>query len=465
MLKKKILFELKEDLCQLLVENSNDGLFVINGDRIEYCNEAFTLLAGLSERDIDSVSAREFIGSVIKPDERENLERWWSQTLEGYNPDFFGPVQINNHKGRSAHLQLSSTDGPKKRIIGIVRDVSELIESQSRLREKDRILSSLIEQARTPVFIVQNGIIKFVNPAVLDTFGYRPEEVIGTRVAEYLPDEIKESIMTLYQNRLQSPDVSRRLEFSLLHKNGQEVEVDVVFNFIEYEGKPAEIVLTHDITERKRIEARLEETLGKLRKAFGASISILNKIVEIKDPYTGGHQKRVAELARTIATEMKLEPEKIDGLRLAAQIHDIGKIIVPAEILSKPGPLSEIEWGLVKNHVVIGCELLKDIDFPWPIVEIVYQHHERMDGSGYPRGLKGEEIMVEARILAVSDVVEAMSSFRPYREAHSMEEALSEIQNKRGQLYDDKVVEVCLDLFLRKGYRLGGLFLEMSGKA
>lgn len=458
MIRKEILLELKDDLGRLLVEESSDGLFVINGDRVEYCNEAFTRLTGLENGDIESVSARNFIEQMVFPEEKERFGKWWSQALDGGNSVFWGTVKVGNQIGISALLTLSATDGQKKKVIGILRDISEFIESQSRLREKERILSSLIEQARTPVFIVQNGIIKFANPAVLDTFGYRPEEVIGTGVAEYLPEDIKVKIMELYQARLQSPDVSRRLEFSLLHKNGQQIEVDVDFNFIEYEGEPAEIVLAHDITEQKRIEARLEETLGKLRKAFGASISILDKMVGIKDPYTGGHQKRVAELARAIATEMKLEPEKIDGLRLAAQIHDIGKIIVPAEILSKPGPLSESEWGLVKNHVIIGYELLKDIDFPWPVVEIVYQHHERMDGSGYPRGLKGEEIMVEARILAVADVVEAMSSFRPYREAHSIEEAISEIKINRGRLYDEKVVDVCLDLLQQKGFQFGASF-------
>lgn len=458
MLKQKILFELKDDLCRLLVEESSDDLFVIKGDRLEYCNLAFARLTGLEEGDIDSVSARELIESIVHPDELESFGKWWSQAFNGCQSHFLGPLKIRYKTGKSGQLTLSATTGQEKRIIGVVRDISELIESQNRLREKERILSSLIEQAQTPVFIVQNGIIKFANPAVFDTFGYYPEEVIDKEISKYLPEDIEEKIMDLYQARLQSPDVSRRLEFSLLHKNGQQIEVDVDFNFIEYEGKPAEIVLTHDITERKRIEARLEETLEKLRKAFGASINILNRIAEIKDPYTAGHQKRVAELARAIAIEMELEPEKIDGLRLAAQIHDIGKIIVPAEILSKPGPLSEIELQLIKNHVIVGYELLKDIDFPWPIVDIIYQHHERMDGSGYPRGLKGEEIMTEARILSVADVVEAMVSFRPYREAHSIEEAISEIKSKRGQLYDEKVVDVCLDLLQQKGFRFDSSF-------
>ncbi len=452
--RKKILFKLKEDLCELLVEKSKDGIFVINGNRFEYCNEAFTLLVGLEEAEMASVSAPEFIELMVQPEEKEGLREWWRKALKNQNSSVFGPVEVESCTGRTAHLRLNSTEGKDKRIIGVTHDISELIESQSRLQEKERILSSLIKQARIPVFIVQNGIIKFASPAVFDTFGYSPEEVLETSIAGYLPEEAKEKIISLYQERLQNPALSRKLEFSLLHKNGQVVEVEVEFNFIEYEGKIAEIVLTHDITERKKVENRLNETLSKLRKAFGATITILNKIVDIKDPYTAGHQKRVAELARAIATEMKLLPEQIDTIRLAAQIHDIGKIIVPSEILSKPGYLNESEWGLIKNHPVLGYELLKDIDLPWPVAEIIYQHHERMDGSGYPRGLQGEQILIEARILAVADVVEAMSTFRPYREAHTLEEALAEIEVNKGSLYDEKVVEVCLDLFRRKGFRL-----------
>jgi len=437
------------------VEKASDGVFVIEGDRFEYCNPAFVQFGCLEDLGIDSAPAMGIIERMVHPDEREDFRKWWSSHTGNLEDAVFGPVQVKNRAGRTGHLQLSSTDGQEQKIIGVIRDISELVESQSRLREKERILSSLIEQARTPVFIVQNGVIKFANPAVFNTFGYRAQEVIETGIDEYLPDDRKEDIMALYRQRLLDPNASRKLEFPLLHKNGQKIEVDIEFNIIEHEGKPAEIVLAHDITERKKVEVRLEETLSKLRKAFGATITVLNKIVEIKDPYTGGHQKRVAELARTIATEMRLSSEQIDGLRLAAQIHDIGKIIVPSEILSKPGLLSESEWGLVKNHSAIGYELLKDMDFPWPVAEIIYQHHERLDGSGYPRGLKGEEIMIEARILAVADVVEAMSSHRPYREAFTLEEALAEVEQKKGCLFDKKVVEICLWLFREKGYKLG----------
>ena len=208
-----------------------------------------------------------------------------------------------------------------------------------------------------------------------------------------------------------------------------------------------------EITACKRAEGELQRTTENLRKALGATIQAIALTVETKDAYTAGHQRRVADLARAIATEMGLSEEQIDGIRMAGVIHDIGKISVPGEILSKPGEISGIEFSLIKTHPQVGYDILKTIDFPWPVAQIVLQHHERMDGSGYPQGLSGEEIMLEARILAVTDVVEAMASHRPYRPAHSIEEALEEISQNRGVLYDPEVVDACWRLFTEKGFK------------
>lgn len=207
----------------------------------------------------------------------------------------------------------------------------------------------------------------------------------------------------------------------------------------------------------KQSEENLQHTLNNLRKAMGGTIRLLSSTVGIRDPYTGGHQIRVADLARSIATEMGLSSETIDGIRLGALIHDIGKIGVPAEILSKPGKISPIEFSLIKTHSEIGYDLVKAIEFPWPIAEMVRQHHEKMDGSGYPQGLSGEEICIEARILCVSDVVEAMASHRPYRPSLGIDMALEEIEKKKGIHFDPKAVEACLRLFKEKGYKLTSL--------
>lgn len=207
-----------------------------------------------------------------------------------------------------------------------------------------------------------------------------------------------------------------------------------------------------DITDRKKTEEELRQSSEKIRKAMEGTIQSMSSTTEVRDPYTAGHQLRVAKLAVALATEMGLPEQQVEGMRVAGTLHDIGKIYVPAEILSKPGRLRKNEFNLIKDHSEVGYDLLKDIEFPWPVAQIVLQHHERLDGSGYPQGFSGDAIMIEARIMAVADVVESMSSHRPYRPAFSIEKALLEIIQKKGVLYDPNVVDACIRLFNEKGF-------------
>ena len=204
--------------------------------------------------------------------------------------------------------------------------------------------------------------------------------------------------------------------------------------------------------ERKNYEEELKRSLEKFTRALNGTVKAMAMAVEIRDPYTAGHQRRAADLARTIAQEMNLAPERAEGVRLAGMIHDIGKISIPAEILSKPSLLSSIELSLIKIHPQVGYDILKEIDFPWPIAKTVLQHHERINGSGYPAGLKNDDILLEAKVLAVADVVEAIVSHRPYRPAFGTKEAINEITRKQGILYDPEVVRNCLRLFHVKKY-------------
>jgi HD-GYP domain-containing protein (c-di-GMP phosphodiesterase class II) len=206
-----------------------------------------------------------------------------------------------------------------------------------------------------------------------------------------------------------------------------------------------------EITERNRADEELRYSYVKLQRTLEGTVHVLVSAIEMRDPYTAGHQRRAAQLACAIANEMNLPREQIEGLRVAGMIHDLGKISVPAEILSKPGRLTELEYGLIKMHPQVGYDILKGIDFPWPVADIVMQHHERMDGSGYPHGLSGAEIMLEARTLAVADVVEAMASHRPYRPALGIEKALEEVSGKRGELYDPEAVDAFVKLFTEGG--------------
>jgi len=205
---------------------------------------------------------------------------------------------------------------------------------------------------------------------------------------------------------------------------------------------------------RESLEQMVEERTVQLREAMEGIIRAMSLTIESRDPYTSGHQQRVARLAAAMAREMGFSREQIQGAYLGGMIHDIGKISVPAEILSKPGRLSDIEFSLIRSHAQVGYDILKEIEFPWPIADMVHQHHERMDGSGYPRGLSGEDILLEARILGIADVVEAMASHRPYRPALGIEAALEEISRNAGKLYDPEAAKACLRLFREKGFTL-----------
>ena len=223
------------------------------------------------------------------------------------------------------------------------------------------------------------------------------------------------------------------------------------------EKRTAELVesnklLKSEVENRKQIQLELEQSFANLKKVTDATIQAIALTVEKRDPYTSGHQRRVAKLTRAIAETIGLSEDQIEGAYVAASIHDIGKISLPAEILSKPIPLSEIEISLIQVHAQAGYDILKGLDFPWPIADIIIQHHERMDGSGYPRGLSGDRISIEARIIGVADVVETMSSHRPYRPSMGIEKALEEITLNSGTLYDSQVVDACLNIFNGKGF-------------
>jgi putative nucleotidyltransferase with HDIG domain len=246
------------------------------------------------------------------------------------------------------------------------------------------------------------------------------------------------------------------LQLEMIRKDGSTVWTEVKISFIRDENRrPVGIIgVSRDITERMKAEEELQQTLESLRKAVGVTIQVMVSAVEMRDPYTAGHQIKVANLACAIAKEMGLPKDKIEGLRMAGSIHDIGKLSIPAEILSKPTKLTNIEFSLIKEHSLIGYEMLKDVESPWPLAQIVYQHHERMDGSGYPRNLKGDEILMEARIMAIADVVESMASHRPYRPGLGIDAALAEIEKNKGTHYDNTVADACLRLFREKGYQL-----------
>jgi len=220
------------------------------------------------------------------------------------------------------------------------------------------------------------------------------------------------------------------------------------------QGHISEVVLTiDDITEYRQAEEKIQQGIKQLEKSLGDTIKAMSMIVETRDPYTAGHQVKVARLAAAIAKKMSLLEERIRGIQMAGVIHDIGKIQIPADILSRPGKLSSLEMQWIRTHAQGGYDIMKDVEFPWPIARIILEHHERMDGSGYPNGKSNNDILLEARIIAVADVVEAMASHRPYRPSLGIDAALEEIEKNKGVLYDSAAVDACLKLFREEGFQ------------
>jgi PAS domain S-box-containing protein len=324
-------------------------------------------------------------------------------------------------------------------------------------KKGDRMLNEeiyrfLIKKANDGIAIVQEGRFQYANPRLQKIVGYSMEELSRLPFNAVIATADLNSMVEMQNRRIWGEDIPLVVESSLTNKEGRVVFVELTSGLISHEGKPADLVIIHDITPRKQAEEVLNQTLEKLRKAMGATIQAITLTVEMRDPYTAGHQRRVSDLARAIADRLDFSPEKIDAIRMAASIHDLGKISIPSEILSKPGKLNETEYTLVKTHPQVGYNILNQIEFPWPIAQIILQHHERINGSGYPQKLKGRQIMIEARILGVVDVVEAMVSHRPYRTAIGLDKALEEIRRNRGSLYDPEIVDICLSLFYHQGY-------------
>ena len=333
------------------------------------------------------------------------------------------------------------------------KEVIDRKRAEQTLRESEAKYSTLVERGNDAIIIVQDDVVKFANYKMTEFIDFSIDKVVGRPFVDFIVPEYRKTVFEIYKKRLSNMKAPTRYEIEVLTREGGKIPVEINASIIDYQGRPANMAIIRDITERKRTEEELKESCKKLEGVVEKIVYVMARIVETKDLYTAGHQKRVAELACAIAREMGLSEDKVKGIHMASVIHDIGKISIPGEILSKPSHLSEVEFNMVKTHAQMGHDILKTIDFPWPVAQIVLQHHERMDGSGYPEGLKGKKILIEAEILSVADVVEAMISHRPYRPALGPDEALSEIKKKRGILYYPEAVDACLKLFEEKRFK------------
>ncbi|MFH2065179.1 MAG: HD domain-containing phosphohydrolase [Pseudomonadota bacterium] len=319
----------------------------------------------------------------------------------------------------------------------------------------DEGLSALVKSSPLGIIAVDlDGIIRFWNKAAEEITGWREEEVLG-RSTEVLSQDQNEAYENIRLRTLQNK-IFTSVPVSAVKKNRSIMQLSYSAASV-YDKKNrvvGTVIILFDITEKMELESALKTSLEKMGRVVDETVEALSSAVESRDLYTASHQRRVASLACAIAREMGgIGDNQIKGIKTAAILHDIGKLHVPFELLNKPGHLEDIEFSLIKKHPQAGYEILKGIEFPWPVAKIVQQHHEHIDGSGYPAGLNGDAILQEARIIAIADVVESMSSHRPYRPKKGINAALQEINKARGKLYDSKVVDACLALF-RKGFVL-----------
>ncbi|MBI9076670.1 MAG: response regulator [Desulfatibacillum sp.] len=278
-----------------------------------------------------------------------------------------------------------------------------------------------------------------------------PSQMLGLLLSIYEDAVLRNYELTQTEEALE--EITQKLEKKVSAQEQAERALKELNDSLEQKVVERTVALEMEILEHKATTGKLRSNVKMLRKAMEGTITAMANTLDIRDPYTADHQRRVVQLAVAIAESMELSRGKMDGLRMAGVIHDIGKIAIPLAILNKPGKITDTEFTLIKTHSEVGYDILKKVEFPWPIAEIVIQHHERLDGSGYPRGLAGDQILMEAKILAVADVVEAMFSHRPYRAALGMDKALAEIISKKGTAFDAAVVDACVKLIKHKGFK------------
>lgn len=346
-------------------------------------------------------------------------------------------------------------DGSPSGYLALVEDVTERRKRDEALRASEERFRGLVETTSDWVWEVdRRGAYTYVSPKVGNVLGYGSQEMAGKTPFDFMPLAEARRGSAAFSASVEQEQPFAFLENVMRHKDGHPVVMETSgVPFFGPDGKLAGYRgVGRDITERKETARRLEQSLRKLERTMEAVIQAISTTMETRDPYTAGHQKRVTQLASLLAKDLGLPAAQVAGIRVAGLLHDIGKISIPTEILSKPGQLTSTEMAMIRFHPSVGYDILKSIEFQWPVADIILQHHERLNGSGYPSGLSGDKILVEARILAVADVVEAMSSHRPYRPAVGRDKALEEIARNGGTLYDPVVVEACLMAFNEKGF-------------
>jgi len=453
---KKIEQTLKDSENKLrnYLESAPDGVYIsdLQGQFIYGNGEAEKIIGYKKEELI----GKSFLNTGLL--QKNDIERAIQLLLNNSKGEKTGPDEflLTRKDGSTVWAEINTTpikQNGETHIIGFVRDVSKRRETEQNLQQIEIVYRTLFEQSNEAIYISsREGRFIEVNNSMLKLFDYSKEEMLSMDIKQiYLNPEERDNFCRIIEKK----GFVKDYEIKFVKKDGTVINCLLNstlrladdWSILGYQG------IIHDITERKLSEEKLRISHEKLEKMVEGAVNAIATMAEMRDPYTAGHQRRVAKLAMAIAEEMGFEKTKCEIIRIAATLHDIGKTYIPAEILSKPGSLSNMEMNMIRTHPQVSREILKSLELPWPICQIVLQHHERIDGSGYPNNLKGDEITIEARILAVADVVEAMASHRPYRPSLGIQKALDEISKNSGILYDKAVVDACLKLFREKDFK------------
>ncbi len=467
----------KEKMYRLIADNTADVITVFDMSlKITYVSPSILRLSGYTIKE----TLAKTIEQIIVPESMPLILTVFEEELKLEETGTADPkrtrrLEYKQLRKSSSIIWVESSfsfiRGPNGEPIGIIsvsRDISVRKQAEEALHESEKKYRWILENIADVITVMDMNLrFTYVSPSIIHMRGYTAEESMAQTLEQVMTPEslqisaeVFEEELKLEASGMADPDRVRIVVVEQYRKDGSIVIMENHLSFMRDEAKkPVGIIsVSHDITERKLAEKKLEQIMEKLRKSLAGTIDVLSQIVEIRDGYTSHHQKKVSNLARMIAQKIKigqnigLSIEQIEEIRMAGVIHDIGKMGVPAEILSKPGKLSAIEHQLIKAHPKLAYDVLKNSELPISIAGIVLQHHERLDGSGYPEGLKGDDILIGARIIAVADVVEAMSSFRPYRQALGVDTALAEIEKNKGILYDPDAVDACLEIF-KQGFK------------
>ena len=444
-----------EEKFRSLAERSPNMIFINHKGRVVYANEKCEEILGYEREELCSPDFDFY--SLIAPECIDLVRAAYGKHMKGEEvpPYEYALLAKEGERIEAINATRLTKYNGESAILGVVTDITERKRAEQALLETKEWYRDLYEEAPIAYFTVGvDGHIRTANRSACDLLGYTVDELVGRPVFDLYAHTPagKEKARETFKRFRAGGDIGEE-ELEMRRADGRPVWISLSVRSVRNgEGRIVESrSMVLDITERKRAEEELEQSLGRLQRMLGGTVNALAAMAEKRDPSTAGHQQRVAQLASAIGEEMGLSEERIEGIQVAGIVHDIGKMYVPAGVLNKSGKLTGIEFAMIKAHPQAGYDILKTIEFPWPVAEIVLQHHERMDGSGYPHGLRASDILVEARIIAVADVVEAMVSHRPYRPAHATGEAFEEITENKGTLYDSEVVDAGLKVIMERG--------------